>query len=203
MRTISALALVGLLALAAGCGTKPEGGNGGGGGGDGGGTPADDLAALQGQWAVTNLEVEFPPDSPAEQHQQERKLMDNMLKSVDITVKDNLITARLPEQKEPGYAVFKLDSSKSPKEVDFNRSDAKGTIQPSKEGSDFDWKTKQIKYKEGPPETIKAIYQVEGDTLTIAAGLGKNAARPTEFKPVPPKSKKDRDGVAVLRLKKK
>lgn len=203
MRTISALVLVGLLALAAGCGKKPEAGKGGGGGGDGGDTPADDLAALQGKWGVTSLELEFPPDSPAEAHQQERKSIEDMLNSVEITVKDHLITARSPEKKEPGYAVFKLDSSKSPKEVDFNEADAKGAIQPSKEASDFDWKTNQFKVKEGPPNTIRAIYKLEGDALILAAGLGKDPPRPTEFKAVAPKSKKERDGVAVLRLKKK
>lgn len=203
MRTISALVLAVLLGTAAGCGKKPEASDGGGSESGGPAPASDDLAALQGKWGVTGLEIEFPPDSPAEQHKKDRKSMEDMLNAVEITVNSNLITATLPNKKEPGYAVFKLDASKSPKEVDFNESDAKGKILPSKEFANFDWKTNQPTYKEGPPHTIKAIYKIEGDTLTVAAGMGKNPPRPTEFKAIPPKNSKEPGGVSVVHLKKK
>ena len=59
----------------------------------------------------------------------------------------------------PGIeANFKLDPSKSPKAMD-------------------------ISYKEGPAagQTIKAIYKLEGETLTICRAMAKEDDRPKEF----------------------
>ena len=78
------------------------------------------------------------------------------LKNVFAVVKGEKVTF-LYKDKERGTATQKLDPKKSPKQVD-------------------------VTYEDGPLKgtTLKGIYKLEGDTLTIClGGLGKD--RPTEF----------------------
>jgi uncharacterized protein (TIGR03067 family) len=59
---------------------------------------------------------------------------------------------------QTAVATYKLDSSKNPKHIDFT-------------------------YTEGPQagETVKGIYEVEGDTYKMCRGLTSEAERPTKF----------------------
>ena len=78
------------------------------------------------------------------------------LKSLDFEIRDGgKYTARLGEEIDEGS--FTVDPSKSPKEMDI-----KSTGGPNK------------------GRTVKAIYKIDGDTLTVAYDLG-GGKRPEKF----------------------
>ena len=178
MRVCAFSALIAFVGFAAGCGKKPDGTPSGG---------SDDKAAVQGEWAVLKVDT----------GEKDGAFIEEMMKEATITVKDNLITAGQPKgmggkDEQSGYATFTMDSSKSPKEIQFTKADANGAPKPSK--------------KEGRSETVRGIYKLEGGTITIAIAMSEKQARPTEFKSVMPKDgggADDPDGVIVLQLKKK
>jgi len=154
MRALAFLTLAGFVALA---GQTPPA------------AAADDKDNLQGKWKVSKLEL--PPDLAEAQ-----AFADAIAKEIDFVVKDDVITATVPKEKEPGKATFKLDPTKTPKQIDIT--DATG-------------KSK---------ETIQAIYKFDGDTLLVAMPTDKSVPRPTEFKASGKKT--DKGQVVVLHLKK-
>ena len=80
----------------------------------------------------------------------------DQVKTAELTIDDDQCRARLGAAAMA--ATIKVDSSTAPKEIDFTFTggDQKGT-------------------------TVKGIYKVAGDDLTICRGLTEREARPTEF----------------------
>jgi uncharacterized protein (TIGR03067 family) len=80
----------------------------------------------------------------------------DQVKTGELTIEDGLYRAKLGAA--ASTATIKIDSSKAPKEIDLTYTDGaqKGT-------------------------TVKGIYKVAGDDLTICRGLTEKEARPTEF----------------------
>jgi uncharacterized protein (TIGR03067 family) len=196
MRALALALLVGLIAFAAGCGKSAPTSQDGSGPPNPASADGEDKAAMQGTWGVAKFEMDVPPS--------EKDLFDvrGMMQSLEITIKDNLVTPVLKKEKDAGkdtFFVLTLNSSRSPKEVDLTESDEKGTPKPSKK-FEFDPVTKQGMTTDGPPEVIRGIYKFEGDTLVVALGMGKTASRPTEFKPSTTQGKA---GVVVFHFKKK
>jgi uncharacterized protein (TIGR03067 family) len=185
MRAIAFALLAGLASLAAGCGKKDGGG---------GGSSEEDLAALQGTWEIVRIDV---PEG-------EEVASPDVFKTVEYTVKGNLITATEVGERKPGYAIFTLDASKSPRELDLTGADENGNPVPSKEYDGGDPATGKSRYKEGPPPRVHAIYKIEGDTLMVAARKRFGAPRPTDFRPATPElGEHIYDWVAVIHLRKK
>ena len=190
MRVLSCVLLVSLVGLAAGCGKKPRRVNG-----DDGNSPAEDLTAMQGDWEVERLEVEYPPEEPTISERREREKLKEKLKAVQIHVEGNMVKITTPPRKTPQYAVATLVRSDPYRSMDLVPSDSKGTPE-FPEVRDARGKL------ERPALVFLAIYKLEGDTMVVAFGGGGGiAVRPTEFKAVPPNGKLG--GVWVFHLKRK
>jgi uncharacterized protein (TIGR03067 family) len=103
-----------------------------------------ELAKLEGKWESVSVTVDGKSQEPEE------------LKDRFAVIKGDKVTF-LYKDKERGTATQKIDSSKSPAQIDFT-------------------------YEDGPAKgsTLKGIYKIEGDTLTMCLG-GLNKDRPTEF----------------------
>jgi uncharacterized protein (TIGR03067 family) len=104
-----------------------------------------DSELLQGTWTMASLE--------ANGEKVEGELVDN----ARLVVKDERYTATLGDQTLSSK--FKVDPSKSPKEIDFTYTDG-----------------------ELKGETVKGIYKLEGDTYTMCRALLPDGDRPAEFK---------------------
>jgi len=105
---------------------------------------ANDVEALQGGWTMVlvfrNGEA-APPD---------------LAKSGELVIEDQEYRAKLGSNAMT--AAIKIDSSKSPKEIDLSVSSG-----------------------ENKGQTLKGIYKITGDDLTICRGLTSKEPRPTEF----------------------
>ena len=159
-----------------------------------------DLAALQGDWVMTK--VEMPPGRdnnvpPAE-----------FLKTVGVSIRGDLLTIQPPAEggktEPPLSARLVLNSGKSPRQADITPLDQKG--QPRRRIAYSTAKGgKAIDY--GPSPAVTAIYKLEGDTLVVAAPMGEESTRPTAFKAVPPRNPKsflaDDQGIGVVYLARK
>jgi uncharacterized protein (TIGR03067 family) len=200
MRTTTFILLATLTAFAIGCKKKPDAS-----GGDSapasqpkGGAAGDDLTSAQGVWGIEK--VDAPPEArvpPA----------DNLARFTG-TIKGNLLTVSLPNQKGDGgrkeYVVLRLEPSASPKHLDAILSDETGTIEPTRLGVTH--KSGKVETRETPRETFAGIYKLEGDILVVAMATEVGGTRPTEFKSAagkPSGSPSERSGVIVLYLKKK
>jgi len=104
----------------------------------------NDLDKLQGSWAMVMFFINGE-ELPADQ-----------VKTGEVLVDDNEYHPRLGANVET--ATVQVDSSKSPKEIDFT------------------YTTGFLKGK-----TTRGIYKLDGDTWTICRGISANKARPTEF----------------------
>jgi uncharacterized protein (TIGR03067 family) len=100
----------------------------------------DDIKKLQGEWVVVSASA--LPNQAANQPVGEK-----------VTVKDNEWTSPPFSGDKRVKLTFKLDPSKTPKEIDFML--------------DMD--------------TYRGIYKIDGDTLTMCRSY-KNKARPKQFK---------------------
>jgi uncharacterized protein (TIGR03067 family) len=165
MRPTTFAVLFGAVALATGCGKKDEPSSGG----------ADDKARVQGSWVVTRVEL---PETDAKTQSK----IGEEIQNIQVTVKDGTITATIPREREPGYATFTFDPSKSPKEVDFTETDKEG------------------RKSERADATMPGIYKLDGDTIVIAVQIEKGGPRPNDFKPSASPDKKG--GVIVVHAKK-
>lgn len=159
MTRFAAFALVVAVSALAGCNRKP-----------------DDQALVQGEWVIASVET---PDEDGRKAPAE-------LKDILIVVKGNRITATHAKEKGGVAALFALDPTKNPKEVD----------------------APEVFVTEGHEERAmpmpgRGIYKFEGDELVIALavsmGKDKDLPRPTEFKA----KAGGRSGVIVVHLKKK
>jgi uncharacterized protein (TIGR03067 family) len=147
----------------------------------------DDKSRLQGEWVIEKVEGLPESDGPN----------DSELKKAIVTVKDNLITLTVGG-KADRHATFAIDPGKSPKWADLTETNEKGEPILKLEGGTG-------ATKDTPSGRIRAIYQIDGDRLVVAAGPP-DAPRPTEFKDVAPKkdvSEKESGGVLVVHLKRK
>ena len=136
-------ALLAALALAVGCNRTP-----------------DDRKLVQGEWAVTG--VEFPGTLGLGTR------VDEESKNLVVVVKGDRVTVAHTGEKGRVAALFTLDPTKNPKELDAPEvfvSHDKENEQPL-------------------PGPARGIYKFEGDELVIALALGqgKDLPRPTEFK---------------------
>jgi uncharacterized protein (TIGR03067 family) len=104
-----------------------------------------DSELLQGTWTMVSLEVNGDAV--------EGDLVDN----ARLVVKDDSYTPTLGDQTYTSK--FKMDPSKSPKQMDFTYTDG-----------------------ELKGETVKGIYKLEGDTYTLCRALLPDGDRPTDFK---------------------
>jgi uncharacterized protein (TIGR03067 family) len=120
----------------------------------GGQPPGSDEQLAQGTWKV--VKVELPPGDPEPRPDQ--------LSAIGLTVKSNLVTVSGPGKPDQHFT-FKLDPTRSPKQVDFLEADAGGNPRPD-------------------GEAFLGIYKQEGDNLVIASAVDSNPKgyRPTEFK---------------------
>jgi uncharacterized protein (TIGR03067 family) len=104
-----------------------------------------DSERLQGSWKMASLNVNG------------EKVPDDAIEMAKLVVKDDQYTITLGEQ-TTSAAKFTMDSSKTPKQVDF-------------------------KYTEGlqKGQTAKGIYKLDGDTFTMCRSLTEEGDRPAEF----------------------
>ena len=140
MNRFAVLTLVPLLtALAAGC-------------------RKSDRQLAQGEWSIVS--VEFPDAGQPRNMEGAQELV--------IAIKGDRITIGHPKEKGRIAALFTLDPTKTPKEVDAPE------VFVSQEGDE-----------RALPTPGRGIYKFEGDELVIAltVGEGKDLPRPTEFKP--------------------
>jgi uncharacterized protein (TIGR03067 family) len=145
-----------------------------------GGCQKSDRQLMQGEWTIAS--VEFPPDmGPREQDREQEELKDLI-----VVVKRDRITVTHASAKTQVSALFALDASKEPKELDAPE------IFVSQNGRE-----------EPLPVPGIGIYKFEGDELVIALAIGdgKKLTRPTEFKPSGGTAKQQ--GVFVIHLKRK
>jgi uncharacterized protein (TIGR03067 family) len=147
-----------------------------------------DEERLQGKWEF--LKVEVPEGASRKVDGQD---LDTFLKSVEIEVDDRVIRGKINKITMTG--TFRLDSTKSPKQIDITETDAKG--EPTRHPT-----TKEIE----PIEL--AIYKFDGETLVIAAQQRRGGPnRPTGFIPVKKNEKAGKidefSAVIVFYLKKK
>ncbi|HEX4610796.1 MAG TPA: TIGR03067 domain-containing protein [Urbifossiella sp.] len=157
-----------------------------------------DLAALQGNWVVTKLEMPRPGESvPAE-----------VLKLFEVTVRGDLLTVRPPAEgnrpEPPVTFRLVLDSGKTPRQADASAIDDKG--EPRRRIA-YSTAKGGVAIDRGPAPPVRAIYKLEADTLTVCAPLGEQGDRPTAFKAAAPRDPKsfraDDQGHTVIQLAKK
>jgi uncharacterized protein (TIGR03067 family) len=113
-----------------------------------------DEQQAQGSWKM--VKAELPPGDPEPKAEQ--------LSAVSVVVKGKLVTLTTKNGRDQ-YFTFKLDSTHSPKQVDFVQADASGNPLPR-------------------GETFPAIYKQEGGELVIASAVESlpKGYRPKEFK---------------------
>ncbi|HYH67342.1 MAG TPA: TIGR03067 domain-containing protein [Urbifossiella sp.] len=136
-----------------------------------------DLAAIQGEWTITKLDVPGDRRAPPADY----------LKQTGVTIKGDLVTLRPPAEGAravpPIVLRFVLDSTKAPRQADVTPLDEKGEVRrrllysTTKGGKTTD---------EGPYPPWRAVYKLESDTLVVSAPLSGEDARPTAFKAIPP-----------------
>lgn len=146
----------------------------------------DDLAALQGEWVISRVEM---PDG--------RTPPDELIRNLAGTITGNLLTLTLPSPiggpPRNEYVVLVLDPAKSPRQVDAINSDQTGATGPRKyQGTGRDSKP----FSRGEPrERFAGIYRIDGDAVVVAAAAEPGRPRPDGFRAGP--------GVVVVQLKKK
>lgn len=168
-----ALAVPLMIAFVVGCGKPPE-------------SAGDDLAALQGAWTVSDIET---GDCEDEQFKE-------VFKNATIRVKEDVVTLTVKRAgggEKNEYAKITLDAAKSPKELEAVDADEQGKPKPTTK-LERNAKTGKIETREGPPDSARAIYKLNGDTLTLAISFDKNGSRPTDFR--------KKKGSAVVQLMK-
>jgi uncharacterized protein (TIGR03067 family) len=123
-----------------------------------GGCQKSDRQLAQGEWAIAFVESPDGAPGPGE-----------VLKDLAVVVKGDRISITHTTSKERVSALFTLDPTKDPKELDAPE------VFVSREGAD----------EVTAPVAGHGIYKFEGDELVIAmsVGVGKDQPRPTEFKP--------------------
>ena len=104
----------------------------------------NDLEPLQGGWTMVLVFRNGQEASP------------DLAKSGELVIEDQEYRAKLGS--DSMTATIKVDSSKTPKQIDLTLSTG-----------------------ENKGQTVKGIYKITGDDLTICRGLTAKAARPTEF----------------------
>lgn len=112
-------------------------------------TSNNDLDLLNGEWQAQSLEIEGESASP------------EAVKSIQVTIKNDRMVVRLDtEYYRAKEAVFKIDSTKSPKHID---------ISPIDEQSKF----------------VSGIYEAKNESLKVCLNLNSNAKRPDKFEAKP------------------
>jgi uncharacterized protein (TIGR03067 family) len=106
---------------------------------------ADDNKALQGTWVYESLEW------------QGKKFTADQIKSTTITFDGDKVTMKIGD-KVTMSGTFKVDSTKSPKAIDFTVTEG-----------------------EGKGNVLLGIYKFDGETITTCMNLG-GTERPKEFK---------------------
>ncbi|MFO0729381.1 MAG: hypothetical protein U0361_00035, partial [Nitrospiraceae bacterium] len=96
-----------------------------------------------------------------------------------ISVKDDLVKIQYDRESETQYAAIRLDSSKTPKEIDLIKADSAGRLDLN--------------------HRLRSICKLDSDTLVLAI-----ADRPTAFRSVPPTAgRAAAGGVMVVHLRRK
>ncbi len=140
-------------------------------------TADPDLAAIQGEWTITKLDL--PGDRPAPPA--------DYLKRIGVSVKGDIVTLQPPAEgdrpERPAHLRLVLDSKKTPRQADVTPLDDKGQVRrrivysTAKGGTAADY---------GPMLPVPAIYKVDSGTLVVCAPLGEEDTRPVAFKAAPP-----------------
>ena len=114
----------------------------------------EDRDKLQGEWVMVS--VELPPKV--------RKPDEEQIKRSGLVVKDDT-WQMITNGKEASKMPFTIDPTKDPKEIDFKVKIGEG-----------------VKVKGGNEFTLKGIYKLDGDTLTLCRTVLGTDDRPKEFK---------------------
>jgi uncharacterized protein (TIGR03067 family) len=153
-----------------------------------------DLAAIQGDWAVTKIDT--PPVLP--------KVAPATLEKLSARVSGSVLTLVIGEDQmrsNVAHFLVDLDAGVSPKQVTITMSDWKGRPLGAKAYATN--KADPTKFRDFAPEVFAGIYKLDGDKLVVATTPRAEGARPTAFTPAGAKGGKDAGAVVLYLARKK
>jgi uncharacterized protein (TIGR03067 family) len=139
----------------------------------------DDLELLAGKWGIVKVDVVNSNSAPPA----------DLLESQVFEVRGSRVIVK-NEGDRNQELIIKLDTTKSPKEIDISSSDKDGKSQQTMKEAD-----------NKNTNSAKAIYKLEDDTLVVAISMPENP-RPSEFKPVKLQKDKNDGNTVVMTFKK-
>jgi uncharacterized protein (TIGR03067 family) len=119
--------------------------------------PVDDMKAIQGTWNLTNLEVNGAAVGDSIAALRQKMVVKNNTMAIGREAPDNAKPAPDKDKEGPVKITFKIDQTKTPKEIDTTTARKDTTV------------------------VELGIYQLEGDTLTVCSARAGDP-RPTDMK---------------------